>query len=50
LSSTEIGRHLSTSAIDHQDHAGRLLTKLGAHATGAQLVIAAYETGLIRTR
>jgi DNA-binding NarL/FixJ family response regulator len=46
LSNTEISQHLQISMATAKTHIGRLLTKLGARDR-AQLVIAAYESGLI---
>ena len=46
LSNTEIADHLRLSAGTVKSHIGRLLTKLSARDR-AQLVIAAYETGLV---
>jgi DNA-binding NarL/FixJ family response regulator len=47
LSNTEIAGHLHVSMGTVKTHVGRLLSKLGARDR-AQLVIAAYETGLVR--
>jgi len=47
LSNTEIAAELYLSIATAKSHVGRLLTKLGARDR-AQLVIAAYETGLVR--
>ena len=47
LSNTEIASHLHVSLSTAKTHVGRLLTKLGARDR-AQLVIAAYNTGLVR--
>ncbi|GAA2745940.1 response regulator transcription factor [Kitasatospora cinereorecta] len=47
LSNTEIAEHLHVSLSTAKTHVGRLLQKLGARDR-AQLVIAAYETGLVR--
>jgi DNA-binding NarL/FixJ family response regulator len=47
LSNTEIAGHLYLSMGTVKTHIGRLLSKLGARDR-AQLVIAAYETGLVR--
>jgi DNA-binding NarL/FixJ family response regulator len=46
LSNTEIASHLHVSMSTAKVHVGRLLMKLGARDR-AQLVIAAYETGLV---
>jgi DNA-binding NarL/FixJ family response regulator len=46
LSNTEISDHLHISLSTAKTHVGRLLTKLGARDR-AQLVIAAYDTGLV---
>lgn len=46
LSNTEIAAHLHLSLATVKTHIGRLLTKLGARDR-AQLVIAAYESGLV---
>jgi DNA-binding NarL/FixJ family response regulator len=46
LSNTEIAAHLHLSIATAKSHVGRLLTKLGARDR-AQLVIAAYEAGLV---
>jgi DNA-binding NarL/FixJ family response regulator len=46
LSNAEICQHLHISLATGKTHIGRLLTKLGARDR-AQLVIAAYESGLI---
>jgi DNA-binding NarL/FixJ family response regulator len=47
LSNTEICGRLYVSMSTTKTHVGRLLTKLGARDR-AQLVIAAYEAGLVR--
>jgi DNA-binding NarL/FixJ family response regulator len=47
LSNTEICKRLYVSMSTTKTHVGRLLTKLGARDR-AQLVIAAYEAGLVR--
>lgn len=49
LSNTEIAGHLHLSPATVKTYIGRLLTKLGARDR-AQLVIIAYESGLITTR
>ncbi|QKW39815.1 response regulator transcription factor [Actinomadura sp. NAK00032] len=49
LSNTEIAGHLHLSLATVKTYIGRLLTKLGARDR-AQLVIIAYESGLITTR
>jgi len=46
-SNTEIASHLRVSLSTAKTHVGRLLMKLGARDR-AQLVIAAYDTGLVR--
>jgi DNA-binding NarL/FixJ family response regulator len=46
LSNTEIADHLHISVSTAKTHIGRLLAKLGARDR-AQLVIAAYDTGLV---
>ncbi|MFD8532584.1 response regulator [Streptosporangium canum] len=46
LSNTEIADHLHLSLATVKTHVGRLLSKLGARDR-AQLVILAYETGLV---
>jgi DNA-binding NarL/FixJ family response regulator len=48
LSNTEIASHLHVSLSTAKTHVGRLLMKLGARDR-AQLVIAAYDTGLVST-
>ncbi len=48
LSNTEIAGHLHLSLATVKTYIGRLLTKLGARDR-AQLVIIAYESGLITT-
>ncbi|GAA2097577.1 response regulator transcription factor [Kitasatospora saccharophila] len=47
LSNTEIATHLHVSLSTAKTHVGRLLMKLGARDR-AQLVIAAYDAGLVR--
>ncbi len=47
LSNTEIAKHLHVSVATAKTHVGHLLTKLNARDR-AQLVIVAYETGLVR--
>ena len=47
LSNTEIAQHLHVTLSTAKTHVGRLLMKLNARDR-AQLVIAAYETGLVR--
>ncbi|MFF0393098.1 response regulator transcription factor [Kitasatospora sp. NPDC004615] len=47
LSNEEIAAHLHVSLSTAKTHIGRLLQKLAARDR-AQLVIAAYESGLIR--
>ncbi|MGW9309679.1 response regulator [Saccharomonospora azurea] len=49
LSNTEIAGHLHLSPATVKTHIGRLLAKLSARDR-AQLVIAAYETGLVTPR
>jgi DNA-binding NarL/FixJ family response regulator len=46
LSNTEITAHLHVSQATVKTHIGHLLAKLGARDR-AQLVIAAYESGLV---
>ncbi len=46
MTNEEIANHLTVSAHTVKTHVNRAMTKLGAHDR-AQLVIAAYETGLI---
>jgi DNA-binding NarL/FixJ family response regulator len=46
LSNTEIASHMHVSLSTAKTHVGRLLMKLGARDR-AQLVIAAYDTGLV---
>jgi DNA-binding NarL/FixJ family response regulator len=48
LSNTEIASHIHVSLSTAKTHVGRLLMKLGARDR-AQLVIAAYDTGLVST-
>nr|WP_223244353.1 response regulator transcription factor [Streptomyces sp. CBMA156] len=47
MSNTEIAAHLHVSLSTAKTHVGRLLMKLGARDR-AQLVIAAYDAGLVR--
>jgi hypothetical protein len=47
LSNLEMAEHLHLSLATVKTHIGRLLAKLGARDR-AQLVIVAYETGLVR--
>jgi DNA-binding NarL/FixJ family response regulator len=47
LSNDDIAKHLTVSPHTVKTHVNRTMTKLGAHDR-AQLVIAAYEAGLIR--
>jgi len=49
LSKTEIGQRLYVSPATAKTHVGRLLMKLGARDR-AQLIIVAYETGLVSAR
>jgi DNA-binding NarL/FixJ family response regulator len=49
LTNTEIAAHLHVSLATAKTHVSRLLTKLAARDR-AQLVIVAYETGLVRPR
>ena len=49
LSNTELAEHLQLSPATVKTHIGHLLAKLHARDR-AQLVIAAYETGLVRPR
>ncbi|MDP4501375.1 response regulator transcription factor [Nonomuraea sp. NBC_00507] len=49
LSNTEIARHLQVSLATVKTHIGSLLAKLGARDR-AQLVIVAYEAGLVEAR
>ena len=49
LSNIEIAQHLHVTLSTAKTHVGRLLMKLNARDR-AQLVIAAYETGLVRTQ
>jgi DNA-binding NarL/FixJ family response regulator len=46
LSNPDIAAHLTVSLATVKTHVGRLLTKLAARDR-AQLVITAYETGLV---
>jgi DNA-binding NarL/FixJ family response regulator len=48
LSSTEVAARLHVSLSTAKTHVGRLLMKLGARDR-AQLVIAAYDAGLVGT-
>ncbi|MEV7629641.1 response regulator transcription factor [Actinoplanes sp. NPDC089786] len=48
LSNTEIARHLTLGLATVKTHVGRLLAKLSARDR-AQLVVVAYETGLVVT-
>ncbi|MGW6737092.1 response regulator [Streptomyces sp. NPDC055013] len=47
LSNEEIGRELAMSPLTAKTHVSRAMTKLGARDR-AQLVVLAYETGLVR--
>ncbi|GAA2566190.1 hypothetical protein GCM10010398_64450 [Streptomyces fimbriatus] len=47
LSNDEIGQRLLMSPLTAKTHVSRVMTKLGARDR-AQLVVAAYETGLVR--
>ncbi|MET7291483.1 response regulator transcription factor [Streptomyces griseoloalbus] len=47
LSNDEIGQRLIMSPLTAKTHVSRVMTKLGARDR-AQLVVAAYETGLVR--
>ncbi|MFD8523985.1 response regulator [Streptomyces capillispiralis] len=47
LSNDEIGRRLIMSPLTAKTHVSRVMTKLGARDR-AQLVVVAYETGLVR--
>jgi DNA-binding NarL/FixJ family response regulator len=47
LSNTDVATHLTLSLATVKSHVGRLLTKLNARDR-AQLVVVAYETGLVR--
>ncbi|RBL85465.1 DNA-binding response regulator, partial [Streptomyces cavourensis] len=47
LSNEEIGRRLIMSPLTAKTHVSRTMTKLGARDR-AQLVVLAYETGLVR--
>lgn len=47
LSNADIATHLTLSLATVKSHVGRLLTKLNARDR-AQLVVVAYETGLVR--
>ncbi|TDC45494.1 LuxR family transcriptional regulator, partial [Actinomadura sp. KC345] len=49
LSNAELAEHLHLSPATVKTHIGHLLAKLHARDR-AQLVIAAYETGLVRPR
>jgi DNA-binding NarL/FixJ family response regulator len=46
MSNTEVGQHLHLTMATVKTHIGRLLSKLQARDR-AQLVIVAYETGLV---
>jgi DNA-binding NarL/FixJ family response regulator len=48
LSNEDIARHLTVSPHTVKTHVNRTMTKLGAHDR-AQLVVIAYESGLIRS-
>ena len=47
LSNDELARHLVLSPLTAKTHVNRAMTKLGARDR-AQLVVIAYESGLIR--
>ncbi|CAM5738549.1 DNA-binding response regulator OS=Streptomyces alboniger OX=132473 GN=CP975_09520 PE=4 SV=1 [Streptomyces alboniger] len=47
LSNTEIADDLTLSPLTVRTHVHRAMTKLGAR-DGAQLVVMAYQTGLVR--
>jgi len=49
LSNDDIARHLAISRHTVKTHVNRAMTKLGAHDR-AQLVVIAYESGLLRSR
>ena len=47
LSNDEMAEHLEVSPLTAKTHVNRAMTKLGARDR-AQLVVVAYETGLVR--
>ncbi|MFC8589605.1 response regulator transcription factor, partial [Streptomyces sp. NPDC057217] len=49
LSNDEIGRRLDVSPLTVKTHVNRAMAKLGARDR-AQLVVTAYESGLVRPR
>jgi DNA-binding NarL/FixJ family response regulator len=49
LTNDEIADHLGISRMTAKTHVNRAMLKLGAHDR-AQLVVMAYETGLVRPR
>ncbi|PHQ53559.1 DNA-binding response regulator, partial [Streptomyces cinnamoneus] len=49
LSNDEIGERLAVSPLTVKTHVNRTMAKLGARDR-AQLVVAAYESGLVRPR